>query len=40
MDNLSNREMIADLIENDIKHNDGKFPEGNSFIQRANDQAD
>ncbi len=34
MDKRSNREMIAELVQNDIKGNDGIFPEKNSFIER------
>jgi hypothetical protein len=34
MDKRSNREMIAKLVQNDIKGNDGVFPEKNSFIER------
>ncbi len=33
MDKRSNREMIAKLVQNDIKGNDGVFPEKNSFIE-------
>jgi len=32
-DNPSNREMIADLIENAMKRK-GKFPKGNTFLER------
>jgi hypothetical protein len=34
MDKLSNRKMIAELVQNDIKENNGVFPEKNSFIER------
>jgi len=34
MDKRSNREMIAKLVQNDIKGNDGIFPEKNSFTER------
>jgi len=34
MDKRSNREMIAKLVQDDIKRNDGVFPENNSFIER------
>ena len=34
MDKRSNREMIAKLVQNDNKGNDGVFPEKNSFIER------
>jgi hypothetical protein len=34
MDKRSNREMIAKLVQNEIKDNDGVFPETNSFIER------
>ena len=34
MDQRANRQMIAELVENDIKENDGVFPENNSFIER------
>jgi len=34
MDKRSNREMIAQLVQNDIEANDGDFPEKNSFIER------
>jgi hypothetical protein len=34
MDKRSNREMIAELVQNDIKANDGVFPVKNSFIER------
>ena len=35
MDNRSNREMIADLILNDLKNNNGVFPEDNIFIEKV-----
>jgi hypothetical protein len=34
IDKLSNRKMIAELVQNDIKENNGVFPENNSFIER------
>jgi hypothetical protein len=34
-DNVFNREMIADLIRHTMNHNDGTFPEKNSFIERV-----
>ncbi len=34
MDKRSNREMIAELVQNDMNGNDGVFPEKNSFIER------
>ena len=34
MDKRSNRQMIADLVQNDIKENNGIFPEKNAFIER------
>ncbi len=34
MDKRSNRQMIADLVQNDIKDNNGTFPEKNAFIER------
>ncbi len=34
MDKRSNRQMIAELVQNDIKVNNGIFPENNSFIER------
>ncbi len=34
MDKRSNREMIAKLVQNDIKANNGIFPEKNAFIER------
>ncbi|GBE03716.1 hypothetical protein BMS3Abin09_00634 [bacterium BMS3Abin09] len=33
-DSVSNRQMIADLIMDNIKRNNGKFPEGDTFIQK------
>ncbi len=33
MDKRFNREMIAKLVQNDIKENDGVFAEKNSFIE-------
>jgi hypothetical protein len=34
-DNVSNREIVADLIKEAMKRNDGTFPEKNSFIERV-----
>ena len=34
MDNRSNREMIAKLVQNEIKANNGIFPEKNAFIEQ------
>ena len=34
-DNASNREMVAELIKDAKKRNDGTFPEQNSFIERT-----
>ncbi len=34
MDKRSNRQMIADLVQNDTKENNGVFPEKNAFIER------
>jgi hypothetical protein len=34
MDKRSNRQMIAELVQNDIKENNGVFPEKNLFIDR------
>ena len=34
MDKRSNREMIAKLVQNNIKENDGIFPEKNTYIER------
>ena len=33
-DTLENREMVAELIQNSIRWNDGAFPEKNAFIER------
>ena len=33
-DTVSNRQMLADLIMDEIKNNNGEFPEGNTFIQK------
>jgi hypothetical protein len=33
MDKRSNREMIAEFVQNDIKDNNGIFPEKNTFIE-------
>ncbi len=33
MDTVSNRKMITDLVLDEIKKNNGKFPEGDTFIQ-------
>jgi hypothetical protein len=35
MDKQSNRKMVADLVLNDIKENNGVFPDKNSFIERT-----
>jgi len=35
MDKRSNRFMVADLVQNDIKEKNGLFPEKNSFIERT-----
>ena len=34
MNKRSSREMVADLVQNDIKKNNGVFPDNNSFIER------
>lgn len=34
-DTRSNREMIAGLILDEIRRNNGVFPKGNSFIERG-----
>ena len=34
MDKRSNRQMIAERMQNDIKENIGIFPEKNTFIER------
>ena len=34
MDKRANREMISELVQSDIKKNNGVFPEDNSFIER------
>ena len=34
MDNRSSKEMIAKLVQDDIKENNGVFPEKNAFIER------
>ncbi len=34
MDKRANRQMIAELVQNDIKENNGEFPEKNAFIER------
>ncbi len=33
-DNVANRKMVANVIEETIKDNNGKFPASNSFIER------
>ncbi len=33
-DTISNRKMIADLVLDEIRRNNGGFPEGDTFIQR------
>lgn len=35
MDKRSNRKMVVDLVQNDIKENNGVFPDNNSFIERT-----
>jgi len=34
MDKRSNRQMIVELVQKDIKENNGLFPKKNSFIER------
>ena len=34
MDKRSNRQMLAERVQNDIKENNGIFPEKNAFIER------
>jgi len=34
IDKRVNRQMISDLVQNDIKKNKGFFPEKNLFIER------
>jgi len=34
MDKQSNWKMVADLVLNDMKENNGVFPDKNSFIER------
>ncbi len=34
MDKRSNRQMLAELVQKDIKENKGIFPENNAFIER------
>ena len=34
MDKRSNRQMLAERVQNDIKENNGVFPEKNAFIER------
>jgi hypothetical protein len=34
-DSASNREMVASLIKDAMKRNDGTFPEKNTFIERV-----
>ena len=34
MDKRSNRQMLAERVQNDIKENNGIFPEKNTFIER------
>jgi hypothetical protein len=34
MDKRANRQMIAELVQSDIKENNGVFPEKNPFIER------
>ena len=33
MDKRADRQMIAELVENEIKENNGVFPEKNTFIE-------
>jgi len=33
MDKRSNRQMIVDLVQNEMKKNSGVFPSGNAFIK-------
>ena len=35
-----NREMIADLIQDTMKHNEGVFPKSHAFIERVNKDSD
>ena len=35
LDNASNRIMIADLVKNKIRRNNGVFPDGDIFIEKA-----
>ena len=37
LDSAENREMVANLIEDAIKRNNGTFPEKNSFIERMSE---
>lgn len=34
MDNRLNRQLLAELVQNDIKENNGVFPEQNAYIER------
>ncbi len=34
MDKRSKRQMLAERVQNDIKENNGVFPEKNAFIER------
>jgi len=34
MNKRSNRQMLAERVQNDIKENNGVFPEKNTFIER------
>jgi len=34
LDRQSTREMVADMVRNDIERNNGVFPRQNSFIER------
>ena len=34
MDKRTNRQMVAELVQNDIKENSGTFPEKNAYIER------
>ena len=39
-DTRLNREMIADLIQDTMKPNEGVFPKSNAFIERVNKDSD
>ena len=36
-DNTTNRKMIADLVKTKTRRNNGVFPDGDIFIERAED---